>query len=77
MLADVLSNATGRRVLDKTGLTEKYDYDLEWAPDMVQPGDNRPTIFTTVQKQLGLQLKSSHAPVDTIVIDHVERPSPN
>jgi len=49
MLADVLSNATGRRVLDKTGLTEKYDYDLEWAPDMVQPGDNRPTIFTTVQ----------------------------
>jgi bla regulator protein blaR1 len=88
MLANTLSNATGRPVIDKTGLTGKYDYILEWTPDAgpagpagsdaPQPVDSPgPTIFTALQEQLGLKLESSKGPVENIVIDHVDHPSAN
>jgi uncharacterized protein (TIGR03435 family) len=86
MLANTLSNATGRPVIDKTGLTGKYDYILEWAPDggaapgpdAAQPVDSPgPTIFTALQEQLGLKLESSKGPVENVVIDHVDHPSAN
>ena len=86
MLAMNLSNNVGRPVVDKTGLTEKYDWVLEWTPDMPATGldgppptDNGPgpTIFTALQEQLGLRLESSKGPVETYVIDKVERPSEN
>jgi bla regulator protein blaR1 len=90
MLASVLSNNLGRPVLDKTGLTEKYDWVLEWTPDGAiprpdgtgpdspQPAEGTgPSIFTAVQEQLGLRLDSIKAPVETVVIDHVDRPSEN
>jgi len=75
-----------RPVLDKTGLTGKYDFDLEWTYDDSQFGGNlpplvsqtsgKPDLFTALQ-QLGLKLDSSRAPIDTIVIDNVQRPSEN
>ena len=86
MLANNLSSTTGRPVVDKTGLTAKYDWVLEWTPDVPatqnaeasqsvdSPG---PTIFTALQEQLGLKLESSKGPVENIVIDHVDRPSAN
>lgn len=88
MLANTLSNATGRPVIDKTGLTAKYDYILEWVPDAgatgssgqdtPQPVDSPgPTIFTALQEQLGLKLESSKGPVENVVIDHVDHPSAN
>ena len=78
-------------VIDKTGLTGNYDIDLKWTPDPDRPdfGDvhnpadlpapdpNRPEIFTAIREQLGLELKAEKGPVDVIVIDHVERPTPN
>jgi uncharacterized protein (TIGR03435 family) len=84
LLANTLSNATGRPVVDKTGLTGKYDYVLEWTPDAAA-GENAdapaagtgPTIFTALQEQLGLKLEAAKGPVDTIVIDSVDRPSAN
>ena len=84
MLVNTLSSATGRPVVDKTGLTEKYDYVLEWTPDLAAaestdsaPSTSGPTIFTALQEQLGLRLESSKGPVVTIVIDRVDRPSAN
>jgi uncharacterized protein (TIGR03435 family) len=89
MLADNLANTVGRPVVDMTGLTGKYDWKLEWAPDpgIAIPGPNTsqqqsldapgPTIFTAVQEQLGLKLEAARGPVDTWVIDKIEHPSQN
>jgi uncharacterized protein (TIGR03435 family) len=85
MLANELARITGQPVLDRTGLTAKYDYILEWAPedDAFLTADSQPaansgsTIFTALQEQLGLKLESSKGPVDTVVVDSISRPSPN
>ena len=70
-----LSGIAGRVVIDKTGLTGKYDFDLTWSPN--NEPDSGPSIFTAVEEQLGLKLESAKAPVDVVVIDHLERPSEN
>lgn len=59
------------RVIDKTGLRGRYDFTLEYAGF----GDEAtgPGIFTAVEKQLGLKLDKSKAPLDVIVIDHVDK----
>jgi uncharacterized protein (TIGR03435 family) len=74
-LAFSLSGAADRIVIDKTGLTGEYEIELTWAPDD-QP-DAGPSIFTAVQEQLGLKLEPAKAPLDVVVIDHLERPSEN
>jgi uncharacterized protein (TIGR03435 family) len=90
-LATVLSRTLGRTVIDKTGLTGKYDMHLEWTPDESQmsqiqlpPDAPKPTfdpagpsIFTAVQEQLGLKLESQKGPVEVFVIDHAEKPAEN
>jgi uncharacterized protein (TIGR03435 family) len=79
-LAYTLSNSAevGRGVVDKTGLTGRYDIALTWTPDeRFGSGDSGPSIFTALEEQLGLKLVPGKGPVDTIVVDHVERPSPN
>jgi uncharacterized protein (TIGR03435 family) len=79
-LAESLSHELKRPVVDKTGLTGKYDLSLEWTPDNTpddSPLASGPSLFTAVQEQLGLKLTSTHGPVKTLVIDHVEPPSPN
>jgi uncharacterized protein (TIGR03435 family) len=80
----------GRTVLDKTGLSGKYEVTLQWLPeDQLSPGtaygaqataapsDSGPSIYTALQEQLGLKLESAKGPVEFLVIDHVERPSEN
>jgi uncharacterized protein (TIGR03435 family) len=76
-LVDTLSASLGRPVLDKTGLTGRYDFRLTWAPDENQTDSSAPSLFTAIQEQLGLKLESGRGPVPTIVIDHIERPSGN
>jgi uncharacterized protein (TIGR03435 family) len=77
-LAYSLSGEVGRIVLDETGLKGKYDFTLKWTPDEERgAADAGPSIFTAVQEQLGLKLESTTGPIDTIVVDHIERPSPN
>jgi uncharacterized protein (TIGR03435 family) len=76
-------------VQDQTGLSQEYDFTLRWtrenlsAPrgtetDAVVPADSSgPSLFSALQQQLGLRLEPKKGPVDTIVIEHVERPSGN
>ena len=78
VLADQLAARLGRPVIDKTGLTGRYDVTLKWTPDGTEAApDSPPSIFTATQEQLGLKLESTKGPVETLVIDHVEEPSPN
>lgn len=83
-LARVLSKSIGRMVLDKTELTGKYDFTLQYVPEQiavtttVDASDSSDTsIFKALQDQLGLKLESGKGPVEIIVIDHIERASVN
>jgi len=78
--------AVRRRVIDKTGLTGRFDFDLEWTPLVLPPGpaapsdrvsDAGPTIFTALQEQLGLRLESTRETIPVLVIDTVSPPSAN
>jgi uncharacterized protein (TIGR03435 family) len=67
-------------VIDKTGLTARYDFELEWSPDNTpadSPAAVHPSIFTAVQEQLGLKLEPATAPLQVLVIDSAEKPTPN
>ena len=92
-LASYLSQPTagvGRLVVDKTGLTDKYNFSLDWAPDFSMmkppagpmtapppPDLTGPSIFTALQEQLGLKLQAGTGTIDAVVVDHVEKPSEN
>jgi bla regulator protein blaR1 len=75
ILTQLLAGATDRIVVDRTGLQGGFKIDLEYSPD--QNATDKPSIFTAVQEQLGLKLEPTKAPVDVVVIDHVERPIPD
>jgi uncharacterized protein (TIGR03435 family) len=82
----------GVQVLDKTGNADKFNFILEFVVDENTPGPRflqglpppepsdiprGQTIFAAVEDQLGLRLEPSRAPREFILIDRVERPSPN
>jgi uncharacterized protein (TIGR03435 family) len=75
-LAHALRQSAGRQVLDKTGLTGKYDFTLEYSLRDL-PGasddDSVPSLFSALPQQLGLRLEDKKAPFDLIVVDHAER----
>jgi uncharacterized protein (TIGR03435 family) len=75
-----------RPVVDKTGLSGKYDFDLDWAPDETQFGGDVPVasteapaapLFLAMQDQLGLKLTATRGPVDALVVDKAEQPTAN
>jgi uncharacterized protein (TIGR03435 family) len=88
-----LSPRVGRPVINKTGLTGRFDYHLEFAPDETMPGFHDgelsgapgaaasepagPSIFTALQQQLGLKLEPAKGSAEFLIIDSVERPSEN
>lgn len=83
---EYLAPSVNRVIIDRTGLNGRYDVTLEWTPaqplsslpGVPAPIDpNRPTIFTAIQEQLGLKLEPTRAPVDVLVIDRVEQPTPD
>jgi bla regulator protein BlaR1 len=71
----------GRQIIDQTGLAGRFDFTLRWASDergaTGNGEDEFPSLFTAVQNQLGLKLVSTKGPVEVLVVDHIERPSPN
>jgi uncharacterized protein (TIGR03435 family) len=87
--ATTLSGRLGRPVIDKTGLTGLFDIHLEYSQHFAAEGalgrdvpttpdvPPKPDLMSALQAQLGLKLTSGVAPLDVIIIDHVERPSEN
>lgn len=75
VLVHVLTGA-GRLIVDKTGLTGGYDFELNWALADDQSSD-QPSIFTAVKEQLGLQLEPAKIPIQAVIIDGAEKPSGN
>lgn len=71
-LALMLTSELDRPVIDQTRLTGQYDFRLEWGEDAEPSG-----IFGVINRQLGLELKPDSQTINVLVIDHVERASPN
>jgi uncharacterized protein (TIGR03435 family) len=87
------SGVTDRPVVDQTGIKGRYDIRLKWTPDDSQfaqfggsgfhtpppsdAADAPPNLYTAIQEQLGLKIEAAKAPDDVMVIDHVEKPTPN
>lgn len=84
-LAEDLSEDLDQRIVDQTGLTGRYDFTLKWTPDdsaaAVNPAnagtEAGPSLFTALEEQLGLKLVPVKAPIDVVVIDHIEKPAEN
>lgn len=75
-LARNMSGLVQRVIIDKTGLTGRYDLDLDWSPDPTVDTSG-PSLFTALEEQLGLKLESTRGPIDALVIESVERPTPD
>lgn len=81
-LATHLGTAADRIVLDRTGLAGTFDFTVSWKSggfgvSRVGAGDDGPSLFTALQEQLGLKLEPSRGPVEVLVIQSVERPTPD
>lgn len=83
MTLDYLLIALGRTsidrvVVDRTGLTGRFDWEVQWIPDDLRADAAQrpegPSIFQAFRDQLGLRLEAAMAPVDVLVIDHAEQP---
>jgi uncharacterized protein (TIGR03435 family) len=70
--------AGGRPLVDQTGLSGYFDFELKWSPGLnAMPDDAGVDIFQALREQLGLKLESAQAPKSVWVIDQIERPSPD
>jgi uncharacterized protein (TIGR03435 family) len=83
LFANGISNQVGRAVVDRTGLTGNWDFELTFRaqvnPANLPPGveapptdPNAPDLFTAIQEQLGLKLESTKGPVEVLVVDSVQ-----
>jgi bla regulator protein blaR1 len=86
-LASMLEGPAQRLVIDRTGLTGNWDLEVNYTPDRSQlpPGvelpssldPNGPSLFAALEEQLGLKLRPARGPVEVLVIDSVQQPTPN
>ena len=73
-LAEFLSRQMDRPVVDLTELKGVYDLTMDWTPDEAAAADAvAPTLLTALQQQLGLKLQPQKAPIEVLVVDHLER----
>jgi uncharacterized protein (TIGR03435 family) len=85
--ASVLQRAIlDRPVVDNSGLTGRYDFDLEWTPDESQfggqlppgpPDSGKPGLFAALAQQVGLRIEATRSTIETLIIDRLDRPSAN
>lgn len=81
VLTMTLQRYVDRLLVDETALRGDFDADLEWSADVLSTDDPSPakgaSIFTAVQEQLGLRLESRRVPVEVVIVERAERPTPN
>ena len=75
-LGEGVSVPDSRIILDRTGLTGGYEFTLTYK-QQPEPGDDRASLFTALEEQLGLKLVSDRAPLQVLTIDQIERPTEN
>ena len=86
--AQALAPHVNRFVLDRTGMTGFFDFDVQFAPEQMMPpppgapplppvDPQAPSLFTALQEQLGVRLNATRAPIDVLVIDVISRPTPD
>ena len=79
----MLTPLVGRTILDESGVTSRVCVRLEYRPQgrgtppPDAAADERPDLFTALQEQTGLKLDARRAPIDVLVIDTIERPTPD
>jgi len=86
-LVTSLGPFVGRIVIDRTELAGYFDLDLEWTPEPQTPrpdappdvpaAPDAPALFTALREQLGVRLQTARSPIDVVVIDAVEHPTPD
>jgi uncharacterized protein (TIGR03435 family) len=89
LFARGLANRTGRAVVDKTGLTGNWDFEMTFAADPIPAGalppgvtppaadPDAPDFFTALREQVGMKLDSAKGPVEVMVVDGVQPPTPD
>jgi uncharacterized protein (TIGR03435 family) len=80
-LTNALTSITQRRVVDRTGITGDWEFDIRFTPPATPPGIELPppdpdaaSLFTVLQEQLGLKLEAARMPMPVMVVDGVDRP---
>jgi uncharacterized protein (TIGR03435 family) len=73
----VLSYLLGRKIIDKTEVTERFDFNIEFSSDPLKTDGTVPPLITVLQEDLGLSVESDRGPVEVFVIDQIEHPSQN
>jgi uncharacterized protein (TIGR03435 family) len=74
-LAKALRIPTGRTVINDTGITGPWEFDLQFATPE-EPASDKPSVFTAVQ-EMGLRLESSRAPLQVLVVEMIHQPTDN
>jgi uncharacterized protein (TIGR03435 family) len=81
LLADMLTGQMGAPVIDKTGLTGIYDFILQYSGGRPSDANDDPNVWPAltmaVPDQLGLKLETSTGDKKFLIVDHIEKPSPN
>ena len=76
-----LTGEMQRVVIDRTGLQGAWDFELTFAPPRVgldaAAERDLPSLFTALQEQLGLRLDATRGPAEVLVVDRIERPTPD
>ena len=73
-LTSLLSTEFGRPVTDRTGLSGLFDWELKWAD---APEVDGPSLMTAFEEQLGLKLQSARGPIEVLIVESAEPPTPN
>jgi len=85
-LANVITSLTGEKVVDRTGVADRYDFELEWTlEEEREPGEARrpgglvdvSVLSAVLNDKLGLVIKRTVESTDVIFVDHIEKPGGN